>query len=151
MSTELKDRIQSDVKDAMRAKAKDRLGTLRLVTAAIKQKEVDERVEMDDDQVLQVLTKMVKQRQDSITQYTDAGRHDLAAQEQAELAIIGEYMPAALSEEELSELVSKALADTGAQSIKDMGKVMGVLRPAVQGRADMGAVSAQVKQALSSL
>lgn len=151
MSTELKDRIQSDVKDAMRAKAKDRLGTLRLVTAAIKQKEVDERVEMDDDQVLQVLTKMVKQRQDSITQYTDAGRHDLAAQEQAELAIIGEYMPSALSEEELSELVSKALADTGAQSIKDMGKVMGVLRPAVQGRADMGAVSAQVKQALSSL
>lgn len=151
MSTELKDRIQSDVKDAMRAKAKDRLGTLRLVTAAIKQKEVDERVEMDDDQVLQVLTKMVKQRQDSITQYTDAGRDDLAAQEQAELAIIGEYMPAALSEEELSELVSKALADTGAQSIKDMGKVMGVLRPAVQGRADMGAVSAQVKQALSSL
>ena len=151
MSTELKDRIQSDVKDAMRAKAKDRLGTLRLVTAAIKQKEVDERVEMDDDQVLQVLTKMVKQRQDSITQYTDAGRHDLAAQEQAELAIIGEYMPAALSEEELSELVSEALADTGAQSIKDMGKVMGVLRPAVQGRADMGAVSAQVKQALSSL
>ena len=151
MSTELKDRIQSDVKDAMRAKAKDRLGTLRLVTAAIKQKEVDERVEMDDDQVLQVLTKMVKQRQDSITHYTDAGRHDLAAQEQAELAIIGEYMPAALSEEELSELVSEALADTGAQSIKDMGKVMGVLRPAVQGRADMGAVSAQVKQALSSL
>ena len=151
MSTELKDRIQSDVKDAMRAKAKDRLGTLRLVTAAIKQKEVDERVEMDDDQVLQVLTKMVKQRQDSITQYTDAGRDDLAAQEQAELAIIGEYMPAALSEEELSELVSKALEDTGAQSIKDMGKVMGVLRPAVQGRADMGAVSAQVKQALSSL
>ena len=151
MSTELKDRIQSDVKDAMRAKAKDRLGTLRLVTAAIKQKEVDERVEMDDDQVLQVLTKMVKQRQDSITQYTDAGRHDLAAKEQAELAIIGEYMPAALSEEELSELVSKALAEAGAQSIKDMGKVMGVLRPAVQGRADMGAVSAQVKQALSSL
>lgn len=151
MPTELKDRIQSDVKDAMRAKAKERLGTLRLVTAAIKQKEVDERIEMDDDQVLQVLTKMVKQRQDSITQYTDAGRDDLAAQEQAELAIIGEYMPAALSEEELKELVSKALAETGAQSIKDMGKVMGVLRPAVQGRADMGAVSAQVKQALGRL
>ena len=151
MPTELKDRIQSDIKDAMRAKAKERLGTLRLVTAAIKQKEVDERIEMDDDQVLQVLTKMVKQRQDSITQYTDAGRDDLAAQEQAELAIIGEYMPAALSEEELKELVSKALAETGAQSIKDMGKVMGVLRPAVQGRADMGAVSAQVKQALGSL
>ena len=151
MPTELKDRIQSDVKDAMRAKAKERLGTLRLVTAAIKQKEVDERVEMDDDQVLQVLTKMVKQRRDSITQYTDAGRDDLAAQEQAELAIIGEYMPAALSEEELKELVSKALAETGAQSIKDMGKVMGVLRPAVQGRADMDAVSAQVKQALGRL
>ena len=151
MPTELKDRIQSDVKDAMRAKAKERLGTLRLVTAAIKQKEVDERIEMDDDQVLQVLTKMVKQRQDSITQYTDAGRDDLASKEQAELAIIGEYMPAALSEEELKELVSKALAEAGAQSIKDMGKVMGVLRPAVQGRADMGAVSAQVKQALGSL
>ena len=151
MSTELKDRIQSDVKDAMRAKAKERLGTLRLVTAAIKQREVDERIEMDDDQVLQVLTKMVKQRQDSITQYTDAGRDDLASKEQAELAIIGEYMPAALSEEELKELVSKALAEAGAQSIKDMGKVMGVLRPAVQGRADMGAVSAQVKQALGSL
>ena len=151
MSTELKDRIQSDVKDAMRAKAKERLSTLRLVTAAIKQKEVDERIEMDDDQVLQVLTKMVKQRQDSITQYTDAGRDDLASKEQAELAIIGEYMPAALSEEELKELVSKALAEAGAQSIKDMGKVMGVLRPAVQGRADMGAVSAQVKQALGSL
>lgn len=151
MPTELKDRIQSDVKDAMRAKAKERLGTLRLVTAAIKQKEVDERIEMDDDQVLQVLTKMVKQRQDSITQYTDAGRDDLAAREQAELAIIGEYMPAALSEEELEELVSKALAETRAKSIKDMGKVMGVLRPAVQGRADMGAVSAQVKQALGNL
>ena len=151
MPTELKDRIQSDVKDAMRAKAKERLGTLRLVTAAIKQKEVDERIEIDDDQVLQVLTKMVKQRQDSIAQYTDAGRDDLAAQEQAELAIIGEYMPAALSEEEVEDLLSKALAETGAQSIKDMGKVMGVLRPAVQGRADMGAVSAQVKQALGSL
>jgi uncharacterized protein len=151
MSGDLKTRILDDVKAAMRAKEKERLGTLRLVTAGIKQREVDERIELDDDQVLQVLTQLVKQRQDSISQYSDAGRNDLADVERAELVIINEYMPAQLSAEELSALVSKALADSGAASMKDMGKVMAILRPAVQGRADMGALSAEVKQALSTV
>ena len=148
MSTELKDRIQSDVKDAMRAKAKERLGTLRLVTAAIKQREVDERIEMDDDQVLQVLTKMVKQRQDSITQYTDGNRQDLADIEAAEIVVIETYLPTKLSDDELEEMIDEAIAQSGAENIRDMGKVMGMIKTKAAGRADMGAVGAMVKKRL---
>lgn len=149
MSSELKDRILEDVKTAMRARDKVRLGTLRLVTAAIKQREVDERIELDDGGVIEILTRLVKQRQDSITQYTDAGRDDLAAVEKAEVEIIREFLPEQLSGQAIAEAVAIAITSTGAASMKDMGKVMGVLRPQLQGRADMGAVSAAVKKALA--
>jgi len=145
----LRDRILDDVKSAMRARAKERLGVLRLITAAIKQREVDERITLDDAGVLQVLDKMVKQRRDSEAQYRGAGREDLAAQEAFELGILGEYLPAALSEAELTALIEGAIASTGAAGMKDMGKVMGALRPQVQGRADMAAVSAAVKRRLA--
>ncbi|BAN68495.1 GatB/YqeY domain-containing protein [endosymbiont of unidentified scaly snail isolate Monju] len=144
----LKARIQDDMKSAMKAGDKARLGVIRLILAAIKQREVDERIELDDEQVLAVLDKMVKQRRDSIRQYTDAGRDELAAAEQAEVAIIQDYLPAALSEEEIAAIVEQAIAETGASSMKDMGKVMGKVKPQVQGRADMGQVSALVKQKL---
>ena len=151
MSTsDLRARILDDVKSAMRARAKERLGVLRLITAAIKQREVDERVTLDDAGVLQVLDKMVKQRRDSEAQFHDAGREDLAAQEAFELAILGEYMPAALDEAALAALIDAAIAETAAAGMKDMGKVMAVLRPQVQGRADMAAVSAAVKAQLSA-
>jgi uncharacterized protein YqeY len=149
VSTALRDRILDDVKSAMRARAKERLGVLRLITAAIKQREVDERITLDDAGVLQVLDKMVKQRRDSEAQYRGAGREDLAAQEAFELGILGEYLPAALSEAELTALIEGAIASTGAAGMKDMGKVMGALRPQVQGRADMAAVSAAVKRRLA--
>jgi hypothetical protein len=145
----LKTRIQDDVKAAMKAKDKDRLSTLRLISAAIKQREVDERIELNDEQVLAVLDKMVKQRRDSIKQYSDAGRADLADAEQAEVGIIQEYLPEALSEDEIAAIIEQAIADTGAASMQDMGKVMGKVKPQVQGRADVGAVSALVKQKLS--
>ena len=145
----MRDRILDDVKSAMRARAKERLGVLRLITAAIKQREVDERITLDDAGVLQVLDKMVKQRRDSEAQYRGAGREDLAAQEAFELGILGEYLPAALSEAELTALIEGAIASTGAAGMKDMGKVMGALRPQVQGRADMAAVSAAVKRRLA--
>ena len=144
----LKERIQQDVKDAMRAKDKPRLGTIRLVTAAIKQREVDERIELDDTQVLVVLDKMCKQRRESITQFEQAGRDDLAAQEKAELELIQQYLPEQLSEAEINELIDAAMEQTGASSMKDMGKVMGQLKPKLQGRADMGAVSALIKARL---
>jgi uncharacterized protein len=150
MADSLKAQITSDMKDAMRAKDKDRLGTIRLIQAAIKQREVDERVELDDEQVLVVLDKMVKQRRDSITQYRDAGRDELAAKEEAELEIIQHYLPEALSDDEIDSLIAEAIASSAAESMKDMGKVMGLLRPKVQGRADMGAVSARIKARLSS-
>ncbi len=150
MATSLKEQITSDMKDAMRAKDKDRLGTIRLIQAAIKQREVDERIELDDEQVLVVLDKMVKQRRDSITQYRDAGRDELAAKEEAELEIIQHYLPEALSEAEIDSLIEEAIASSGAESMKDMGKVMGILKPKVQGRADMGAVSARIKARLNS-
>lgn len=150
MATSLKEQITSDMKDAMRAKDKDLLGTIRLIQAAIKQREVDERIELNDEQVLAVLDKMVKQRRDSITQYRDAGRDELAAKEEAELEIIQRYLPEALSEAELNGLIDEAIASSGAESMKDMGKVMGILKPKVQGRADMGAVSASIKARLSS-
>ena len=145
----LKDQIQSDMKAAMKAGEKARLGVIRLMLAAIKQREVDERVELDDAQVLAVLDKMVKQRRDSIEQYARAGRQDLADVEQAEVVVIQTYLPAALSDAELDTLVSAAIAESGAAAMSDMGKVMALLRPQVQGRADMGAVSARVKQRLA--
>jgi len=150
MADSLKEQITSDMKDAMRAKEKERLGTIRLILAAIKQREVDERIELDDEQVLAVLDKMVKQRRDSITQYRDAGREELAAVEEAELEIIQHYLPEALSEAEIDNLIDEAISSSGAESMKDMGKVMGLLKPKVQGRADMGAVSARIKARLSS-
>ena len=145
----LKSRIQDDVKAAMKAKDKDRLATLRLITAAIKQREVDERIDMDDTQVLAVLEKMIKQRRDSISQYESAGRQELADQEKKEIAIIEVYMPEGLSDDEVAAMIDEAVSETGAASIRDMGKVMGVLKPKMQGRADMGKVSGLVKQKLS--
>ena len=132
----------------MKSGDKARLGAVRLVLAAIKQREVDERIELDDSQVLAVLDKMVKQRRDSIKQYGDAGRDDLVAQEAAEVDIIQEFLPAALTEEEVAAIVDQAIADSGAESMRDMGKVMGLVKPQVQGRADVGKVSGLVKQKL---
>jgi len=144
----LKDRIQQDVKDAMRAREKERLATIRLITAAIKQREVDERIELDDEQVLLVLDKMCKQRRESISQFEKAGRDDLIAVEVRELDIIQDYLPEQLGDDEIAALIDAAMSDTGASSIKDMGKVMGQLKPKLQGRADMGAVSAMIKARL---
>lgn len=148
--SELKNRINEDVKSAMRSKDKARLGVLRLITAALKQKEVDERIELDDAAVLAVLDKMVKQRKDSIEQYTKATRTDLADVEKAEIAIIQEYLPAQLSDAEIDQLIDEAMSATGASSMQDMGKVMGQLKPKLQGRADMGQVSQKIKQKLTS-
>ena len=144
----LKSRIQDDVKNAMRAHERERLAVLRLVTAAIKQKEVDERIELDDAQVLAVLDKMVKQRRESLEQYRSAGRDDLADQEAFELDLIQAYLPEPLGEAELGGLIDEAISDAGASSIRDMGGVMNALRPKVQGRADMKAVSQAVKNRL---
>ena len=149
MPSELKSRIQEDVKSAMRAKDRERLGVLRLITSAIKQREVDERIELDDAGVLGALDKMLKQRRESARQYDDAGRDDLAGQERYEMEIISAYMPQPLTGAEIDALIAGAVAETGAGSIRDMGRVMGVLKPALQGRADMGAVSAAVKARLS--
>lgn len=145
----LKQRINEDVKSAMRAKAKARLGTLRLITAAIKQWEVDERVELDDTQVLAVLDKMVKQHRDSIEQFNKAGRDDLVEKETSELKVIQEFMPTPLTDEQIVQLITEAISESGASSIKDMGKVMAILKPKVQGQADMGKVSGRVKQQLN--
>jgi uncharacterized protein YqeY len=145
----LKSRIQDDVKAAMKAKEKSRLATLRLITAAIKQREVDEKIELDEEQVLAVLEKMIKQRRDSITQYEKAGRQELAEQERSEIAIIEAYMPEGLNEEEIVAMIESAISESGAESMRDMGKVIGLLKPKMQGRADMGKVSGLVKQKLS--
>ena len=144
----LKAQLKDDMKAAMKGGDKARLSVIRLINAAIKQREVDERIELDDEQVLAVLDKMVKQRRDSIKQYSDAGRDDLAAVEQAEVEVIQTYLPAALSDDEIAAIITQAVADTGAAGMQDMGKVMGKVKPQVQGRADMGAVSALVKQKL---
>ncbi len=134
----------------MRARDKARLGTLRMVTAAIKQREVDQRIShLDDASVVAVLEKMLKQRRESATQYEDAGRDDLAAAERGEIAIIEQYMPRALDAAEIDAMVEAAIDDAGAATMKDMGRVMGLLKPRMQGRADMGAVSATVKARLS--
>ena len=145
----LKEQITEDMKTAMRAKDSGRLATIRLLTAAIKQKEVDERIELTDEQVLAVIDKMVKQRKDSITQFEAGGRQDLADIEKAELVVLSAYMPAALSEAEVQAEVAAAVAAVGAAGPQDMGKVMGVLKPRLAGRADMTAVSAMVKAALA--
>jgi len=145
----LKDRITEDMKGAMRAGEKERLGTIRLALAAIKQREVDERITLDDGQVLAALEKMIKQRKESIAQFESGGRADLVAKEQAELAILQVYLPAQMSEAEIDALIAEAVAATGASSIKDMGKVMGIVKAKAQGKADMGAVSARIKQKLS--
>lgn len=144
----VKEQLSADIKAAMRAGDKKRLATLRSIHAAIKQREIDDRVELDDDGVLAVLDKRAKQHRESLTAYRDAGRDDLADQEQAELAILGEYLPAALSEAEIDALIDAAIGESGAASVRDMGRVMGIVKPKVQGRADMAAVSARVKSRL---
>ena len=146
----LKNRILDDVKTAMRARDKQRLGALRLITASIKQKEVDERIELDDTTVLMILNKMVKQRRDSIEQYDKAGREDLSVQEHFELKVLADYMPEPLAEAELAEIIRSAIEKSGATSMRDMGAVMGLIRPAVQGRADMKAVSNAVRASLNT-
>jgi len=146
--SDLKQKLTEDMKTAMRAKDKPRLGVIRLVLAALKQREVDERIDLDDTQVLAVLDKMVKQRRDSVKQFTDAGRMELADQETFEIEVLQGYLPTALSEQELDKLISTAIQSSGASSMQDMGKVMGVIKPQVQGRADMGAVSQVIKSKL---
>ncbi len=146
----LKQQIQDDMKVAMKSGDKRKLGVVRLILAAIKQREVDERIELEDDQILVVLDKMVKQRRDSLTQFQKAGRKELADQEEYEIGILQEYLPEALSEGEIADQIKHAISETGAESMRDMGKVMGLLKPKFQGRADMGAVSNMVKQLLGS-
>ena len=147
-ATSLKERLSAEIKAAMKAGEKARLGTLRMMHAAIRQREIDNRVELDDAAVLEVLDKMAKQHRESIAQYRDAGRDDLVDQEERELAIVTEFLPEPLDEAALDGLIDEAIASTGAASMKDMGAVMGQLKPKVQGRADMGAVSARVKARL---
>ena len=144
----LKEQITSDMKTAMKSGEKDRLGVIRLILAAIKQREVDERIVLDDAQVLAVLEKMLKQRKDSVTQYEGAGREDLASIERYEIGVIQAYLPAQLSAAEVEAIIVKAIADSGAASAKDMGKVVGLIKPQVAGRADMGQISQLVKQKL---
>jgi len=144
----LKIRIQDEVKAAMRSGDKPRLGALRLITAAIKQVEVDSRIEMTDSDVIAVLDKMCKQRRESIEQYSKAKRDDLVAVEEAELAIIGEFLPKPLTEGEITALIDDAVKQTGAGSIRDMGKVMAIIKPKAQGRADMGKISGLIKSRL---
>lgn len=146
----LKTRIQEDVKTALRAHERERLGVLRLVSAAIKQKEVDERIELNDEQVLAVLDKMVKQRRESIEQFEKAGRDDLVAKERFELDLIQTYLPEPLGEDELVALIQSVITELGASSVRDMGPVMNALRGQVQGRADMKAVSQAVKAQLGA-
>jgi len=145
----LKERITEDMKAAMRASEKERLSTIRMVQAAIQQREVDERIKLDDAQVIAVLEKMVKQRRESIVAFEQGGRADLADKEKTEIALLQSYLPAQLSEAEVDALINEAIASTGAASMKDMGKVMGVVKAKAAGRADMGAVSARIKAALS--
>lgn len=150
MSETLKQRLQEDMKAALRAREKQRLGTIRLIHAAIKQKEIDDRIQLDDTQVVAVLDKMLKQRRDSFTQYEQAGRQDLADQEAFEIAVIQTYLPQPLTEEELTAMIHQALVESQANSVKELGKVMSLLKPQIQGRADMRKVSEQVKQSLSN-
>ena len=146
----LKARIKDDMKSAMKAKEKGRLNVIRMILAAIKQIEVDERIELDDARIIVVLDKMLKQRRESIKQFNEAGRTDLTEIEEAEVLVVQEYLPKALTEEEIHAMVEKAVADSAAESIKDMGKVMGIVRPQMLGRADMAVVSAAIKNRLGS-
>lgn len=144
----LKQRLQSDLKIAMKAGEKAQRDVIRLVMSAIKQREVDERIELDDGQIVSVLDKMLKQRRESIAQYSDAGRNDLVDQEASEIKVIDTYMPTKLSDAKIETQIEQAIATSEAGSIRDMGKVMAILKPAMQGRVDMAAVSSQVKQKL---
>ena len=146
----LREQLNEDIKAAMKAREQDRLGALRLMLSAVKQREVDERITLDDAQVLAVIEKMVKQRKESITQFEQGGRADLAAKEKAEIEQLQAYLPAQLSDAEVDALIREAIASTGAASIKDMGKVMGAVKARAAGRADMGAVSARIKAALGA-
>ncbi|MBE9564109.1 MAG: GatB/YqeY domain-containing protein [Proteobacteria bacterium] len=148
--SDLYKKIQADVITAMKSGEKKRLKVLRLMTSAMKQIEVDERIELDDARIIAILDKMVKQRRESISQFKTAGRDDLITQESYEIDIIQEYLPQALSEEEVDDIVKQAIEKTGAASIKDMGKVMGIVRPQIIGRADMGEVSGRIKATLSA-
>jgi len=148
--TTLKERITEDMKAAMRASQKERLSTIRMLQAAIKQREVDERVTMDDAQVLGIIEKMIKQRKESIAQFEQGGRRDLADKEKSEIAQLQDYLPAQLSDAEVDAIIQQAIAATGATSVKDMGKVMGIVKSKAAGRADMGAVSARIKAALGA-
>ena len=148
--TTLKERIVAEMKEAMRAKEAVRLDSIRLVRAAIQRREIDERVELGDEEVLAVIQKMIKQGRDSIAQFEQGARDDLVQKEAAMLAVLETYLPEQLAEGELTELINKALTETDAQSVRDMGKVMGWLKPRVQGRADMGVVSSAIKQKLSA-
>lgn len=147
--TTLKDQLTEAMKSAMKAKDKERLGVIRLMLAECKRVEVDERIELSDERVLAILDKMVKQRRDSATQYQDAGRDELAAQENFEISVIQDFLPAPLSEAELVAIIDSAIKDSGAASPQDMGKVMALVKPQIQGRADMGAASQLVKQKLN--
>ncbi|VAW64090.1 Transamidase GatB domain protein [hydrothermal vent metagenome] len=146
--------LKKDLTDAMKAAMKGgdkkRLGVIRLILSAIKQIEVDERIELDDNRILAVLDKMLKQRRESISQYKNAGRDDLVEQEEYEVGVLKGYLPEELSDAEIEQMIAKAIKDTGASSIKDMGKVMGILKPLMQGRADMGAVSGKIKATLNA-
>jgi len=145
----LTDRIKEDMKASMKGGDKARLGVIRLILAAIKQVEVDERIQLDNDRVILVLDKMLKQRRESIRQFADAGRHDLVAIEEAEILVIQDFLPQAFSEEEIDAMVNEAVKESGAESVKDMGKVMSLLKAKMQGRADMSSVSAKIKAALA--
>ena len=145
----LKTEITNAMKDAMRAKDKERLGTIRLVLSEIKRVEVDERIDPDDARITSIMDKMVKQRRESIKQYTEGGRQELADKEQSEIEVIQEFLPQPLSEEEIDALIAEAVSATGAASMQDMGKVMGMLKPKLAGRADMGNVSQKIKATLS--
>jgi uncharacterized protein len=149
MAADIKNKISDDVKTAMRAKEKKLLGALRLIQAAFKQKEVDERIELTDEQIIVILDKMAKQHRDSIKQFKEANRNDLVEIEEYELDIITSYLPAQLSDDEINALINNAISKTGAESIKDMGKVMGLLKGELQGRADMGKVSGLIKAQLN--
>lgn len=147
--SELKSQITDAMKAAMRAKEKERLGAIRMILAELKRIEVDERIELDDARIITVLDKMLKQRRDSVSQFEAAGRQELADVEKAEITVIQDFLPAALSEEEIGQLVDDAIASTGAEGMKDMGKVMGLLKPQMQGRADMAEVSKLIKARLA--
>ncbi len=150
MTSAIKGKIQEDMKNAMRAQEKERLATIRLILAALKQREVDERIDLTDEHVLAILDKMLKQRRESIAQYEAGNRMDLVEKEAAEITVIQGYLPAQLTSSEIDALIEKAIQESGANSVKDMGKVMGIVKPKVQGRADVAVVSSKIKERLAA-